>query len=183
MTWQEWMKPYRFGTLLLEPPEPVLTHVNRLREKFNLDTLGFSQSHVTLTQPLRRPLHEEEWQKVRRVIASQPRFTLQIGPLVLSPNQELLWLDIEPKRTLLCLRGALHELGYFDMSLPFTSGFIPHMTISELRRDPKEAQRIATELNCENQKFEFEVQAVQWSVPNELFHFQVKNNLPLKKLP
>ena len=97
-----------------------------------------------------------------------------------SPNKKLIWLDVNPKQQILQIRDSLHDLNLFRLDMPFTSGFIPHLTISELERSPSEAKRIIDDLNSLLTPWNILFDSVSWIIPNENFIFQEYRSFKLR---
>jgi hypothetical protein len=79
--WEDWQKAYRFGTLVIWPPDEVRELVNRHRERYDPVSQAICETHITLTEPLRRPLADEEWGLVAQVDGSSDAFQINYGPL------------------------------------------------------------------------------------------------------
>ena len=50
-----WQREYRFGVLLIYPPDPPLLQVNALRAKYDPRSQSACDAHISLTIPLPRP--------------------------------------------------------------------------------------------------------------------------------
>ncbi|MNT73733.1 hypothetical protein D3C72_2124760 [compost metagenome] len=96
-------------------------------------------------------------------------FEITIGPAIASPNKRLMWLDVSNKQSVLAVREALHATGLFNLELPLTKGFIPHMTISEESREPKDNETRIKEVNKSTQPFTVTFDKISWIVPDEDF--------------
>ena len=49
--WEEWQKRYRFGVLLILPPNPPMAQVNALRAKYDPRSQSYCDAHISLTVP------------------------------------------------------------------------------------------------------------------------------------
>jgi len=66
--------------------------------------------------------------------------------------------------------------------LPFTEGFIPHVTISEFGcGSTEEAEGLAKTLNKGKNKGTFLCKKISYVKPDEEFNFETKRTLKLKK--
>lgn len=178
--WHDWMKDFRFGTLVYLPEGNLRSAVDRLREQYDPVSAKACAAHITLTQPFAKAPSLDDREKLQQLISAFVRTEAQAGPAVTSPNQKLLWLDVSPKKDILALRGRLHETGLFRTDLPLTKGFIPHMTISEQQRDPQEVNVILKDLNSRLSPWSFCFDQVSWIIPNESFVFEEFKKFPLK---
>src|SRR3990172_1303222 len=70
--WPEWQKEYRFGVVLILPPEPVLSLVNGLREKHDPLSQSCCDAHISLTVPLPRALTEASLRGLEEGAAGRP---------------------------------------------------------------------------------------------------------------
>lgn len=170
--WKPWMHDFKFGIFTLVPDEAFKKKVDRLRQLYDPESARICCAHMTVTQPFQVEPSSGDLEKLANLIRSRNTFHVMIGPAVTSPNRQLVWLDVEPKHEILSLRTALHNTGLFNTALPFTEGFIPHMTISELRRSPEEAAKVARGLNETHEIYEQTFSKIFWLVPNEEFVFR-----------
>jgi 2'-5' RNA ligase len=171
-----WRDAYRHGTLLLLPPPTLGRAVDALRERHDPPSHRICRAHITLTQPLLAPLEPAGADAVRAVLADQAPFEVRYGPVErLGPR--VVVLRIEPRETLLGLRERLHALDLFDLTLPFTEGFVPHMTISERGVDaPLEAlEGLSGPLPTGS----FPCTAVHQLIPDDDFVFELARTFPL----
>lgn len=129
--WEPWQLPYRHGTLVIWPPQEVRNYVNQLRERLDPISHRYAEAHITLTQPFREPVTDSVIAKVQAVLDSEKSFAIAYGPLRSFLPSPVLWLDVQPSDRILRLRQKLHAIGVFDLSLPHTDDFRPHMTITE----------------------------------------------------
>jgi hypothetical protein len=125
-----------------------------------------------LTQPLTEPSTEA----IASVIAEHEQFTLTLGPATPSPNQKMIWWEVNPKTEILALRDELHRTGLFHTHLPFIHGFIPHLTISEFERSPEE---VAGLCGTQTTRYHHHVTHISWIVPDEDFIFHPRTAFPL----
>jgi 2'-5' RNA ligase len=163
------MEDFRFGTLVFLPSGDLRQTGDLLRERFDPVSAKTCAAHITLTQPFRATPNEE---RLAALIAGFKRFEATAGPFVSSPNQKLLWLDIQPAPNILALRDRLHETEMFRTDLPLTRGFIPHLTLSEEPREPAQVAQILTELNSKYPPWKFQFDTVSWIVPEGNFVFR-----------
>jgi 2'-5' RNA ligase len=172
LEWKNWMKDFRFGTLVFLPTGELLDVVNELRRQYDPISAKTSEAHITLTQPFTKAPTEAQIAEVARVIVGHKAFEVQIGPVTSAPNQRLLWLSVTPKDLVLNLREDLHGAGIFRTDLPLTKGFIPHMTVSESHREPNEVNLIIKDLNAKYQPWHVPFISVAWIIPDENFVFK-----------
>lgn len=178
--WKNWMKDFRFGTLVFVPSNDLKLIVDGLRNEYDPISAKTSMAHVTLTQPFAKAPLKEEIEAIQNIVCSFNKFDIEVGPATTSPNKRLLWLDITPKNSILALRENLHGTGLFRTDLPLTKGFIPHMTISEAGREPVDVDAINSDLNSKYRPWKNLFSSVVWIIPNEEFVFNEHRCFDLK---
>lgn len=178
--WKNWMKDFKFGTLVFIPDGDLRSIVDELRREHDPISAKTSMAHITLTQPFSKAISPDEIEKIEKIVLSANRFEVNVGPATTSPNKRLLWLDVDPKEPILALREALHETGLFRVDLPLTKGFIPHMTLSESGREPDDVQAINADLNSKFKPWTISFAAIAWIIPDEDFVFKEHRLFKLK---
>ena len=58
--WDEWMLEYRYGALYIFPPNGVIQPVDELRKKYDPRSASYRQAHISLSEPLPKPLSESQ---------------------------------------------------------------------------------------------------------------------------
>jgi len=179
--WEDWQKPYRFGTLVIWPPEGVRGIVNAQREQYDPVSQSICQAHITVTQPFSRPLEEDEWKQIKALISGFQSFEIHYGPLRSFLPYPCIWYEIQPVEKVLALRNALHETGFFNLQMEHPENFIPHMTITEGLSGPCVDQDLLRRLQNESDGGSFLCESISSIVPDEDFHFRVLSVLPLSE--
>ncbi len=130
-TWREWQKDYRFGVILVLPPEPVRAQINALRAKYDPQSHKTVDSHISLTVPLQKEPDEHLWAELERIASRFQAFPICYGPLVSFLPKAGAALDIQPQAQLDKLRIALEVSEVFLGAPPRRHRFWAHMTIAE----------------------------------------------------
>jgi 2'-5' RNA ligase len=178
---KNWQKPYKHGLFVIWPPKKVSTAVNKLKSRYDPLSCSYIEAHVTLTQPFLKEPAPSVLKAIEKVIGEFPAFTINFGPIDVFENSTVIKYNIQPAKNILALREKLHQEGYFDLSLPFTEGFIPHMTISESGiKDKISARELAQKLNKENDGGSFICEEVAYVRPDDKFHFETMKKFQLK---
>ena len=165
-TGQEWQMVYQYGTIVIWPPDEVRAVVNTQREKYDPVSLAYCETHITITQPL-------------IILQRFDVFTLHYGPVNSFLPYPCIWYEIEPREKILELRQALHQTGFFNLTLPHTEGFIPHMTITEGLSGPPVDEVLLNQIQLESTSGAVLCQELAFILPDEKFCFQVGKILPL----
>lgn len=171
-SWKTWMKDYRFGTLVFLPSGELKKSIDDLRREFDFESFISCGAHITITQPFTSAPDKNEINLIKDLIADVDNFSVEVGPAISSPNDVLIWLDVNPKDKILTIREKLHKTNLFRTDLPFTEGFIPHMTISELRREPENVMSIVKEMNLTQMLWTPQFDSIAWIIPDENFVFK-----------
>ncbi len=178
-SWEEWQKPYQYGLIVIRPPDEIRDLVNKQREKYDPLSQSYCEAHITITQPLLKKLSDPDWDQIINLLGSYDAFEIKYGPIKSFLPYPCIWYEIEPRQQILDLRQALHQTGFFDLSLPFSEGFIPHLTITEGLSGPEVDQGLLNRLQGESSQGSFICQELTYIVPDQKFYFQVRNTLPL----
>ena len=179
----DWKSAFTHGTLVILPDAKTSNMVNRLRQKHDPSSQKICDAHITLTQPFLNEPDDNAWQKIHDIINQFETFDILFGSIDTFENTPILKFHIEPKEALVSLRNYLHETELFNLSLPFTKDFIPHMTISESGiSTPREAIQLAEELNKTISTGSFQCNEISYMRPNNEFHFELQKALSLNCL-
>jgi hypothetical protein len=77
--WEEWQHAYRFGIILILPPEPLRSKVNKLREKYDPRSQSCCDAHISLTVPLPRAPEVDDWDELKARLRPYTRFQSTTG--------------------------------------------------------------------------------------------------------
>jgi 2'-5' RNA ligase len=177
--WLEWQKVYTQGALVIWPPDQVGEVVNRLRHQYDPVSQSYCGAHITITQPFLRQPSSTEWDELCEVVSSFESFEMQYGPLNTFLPYPCIWFEIHPFELVLAIRQALHATGMFNLDLPHTDDFIPHMTITEGLSDIEVTEELFTKLRDEISGGTFICSDIAYIVPDRFFHFGIQGRLSL----
>ncbi|MBN2074379.1 MAG: 2'-5' RNA ligase family protein [Dehalococcoidales bacterium] len=176
--WIDWQKAYRFGVILIYPPDPPADEVNRLREIHDPRGQSYCEAHISLTVPLPRPVDDFHLEEMKMLASGCTRFTIQYGPLSNYLPAPGVVLAIEPKDILSSLVTTLESSSVFENAPPRPFPFSPHLTISEFI-DVERTSELMVELQDKTPEGEFLCNYVSYAVPDENFHFTERVRLEL----
>jgi len=179
ISWEDWQQPYRFGTLVIWPPDALREIVNSQRERIDPVSGSYCEAHITVTQPLSGYLGDEEWDRLETILSSIVSFEISYGLLKTFFPNPCIWYEVQPTETVLKLRNVLHQTGFFNLGMKHPQNFIPHMTITEGLSGPKVDENLFQMLQGESGIGSFQCQGLSYIVPGEDFRFQVKKFLSL----
>jgi GrpB-like predicted nucleotidyltransferase (UPF0157 family)/2'-5' RNA ligase len=180
--WSEWMKDFRYGTLVFIPSGELLKTGDQLRSQYDPKSAKFCASHITITQPFTKAPTPDDLLLIEIALQKSASFEIQVGPATTSPNKRLIWLDVNPKPLILSLRDVLHETELFRTDLPLTRGFIPHLTISETGHEPEDVSAIISGLNAKLIGWSVRFESIMWIVPNDDFVFEIRHVFHLRTI-
>ncbi len=176
--WKPWQREYRFGVLLIFPPEPPLSEVNRLRSRWDPISQAACDAHVSLTVPLALPLDESHWSQLATVASGVDRFVVEYGPLKDYLPHPGVTIDIKPEDKIDSLRVALENTPAFENAPPRRYPYSPHMTIAEFI-SVQETRRLMIELKETAPRGTFMLEKVSYAVPDANLHFSERRFLVL----
>jgi len=177
--WADWQKVYSHGSFVIWPIDHVRETVNRLRHEYDPVSQSYCEAHITLTQPLLRQPSEKEWDNLSDLVSGFNSFEIRYGPINTFLPYPCIWFEINPSEIVLALRQALHASGLFNLDLPHTDDFIPHMTITEGQSDIEVTNDLFAKLRAEIPGGTFNCTEITLIVPDHRFHFGVQSQLIL----
>jgi hypothetical protein len=116
--WDEGQRAYRFGVILILPPEPILSQVNALRARHDPISQTCCDAHISLTVPLPRAPTNAQWAEIEAVASCTRPFTVHYGPLATYPPHPGVVLKIEPQGEIDQLRIGLEACSAFSGMTP-----------------------------------------------------------------
>jgi 2'-5' RNA ligase len=176
--WEDWKKEYRFGVLLIFPPEPLLAQVNALRTKYDPQSQAACDAHISLTIPLPRPISEAQWSELEPIVSAIEPFPIHYGPLKNYLPHPGVCLAIEPQDALNRLRAALETAPVFAGAPVRKYPFSAHMTIAEFITI-EQTEALMDELKQVAPEGVFVCTSVAYAVPDANFHFIERRQLGL----
>ncbi len=176
--WEAWQQQYRFGVLLIFPPDPPMKRVNDLRSKYDPQGQFICQAHISLTIPLLRPLNDAHWSELRSIASGIKPFYIHYGPLMNYLPHPGVCLAIEPQDELDRLRATLETASVFEGAPARKYPFSAHMTIAEFI-SLERTEELMSELQGLAPEGDFLCNSVSYAVPDGSFHFTERAKLEL----
>lgn len=177
--WRPWQRQYRFGILLMFPPEPPTTQVNALREKHDPWSQASIGAHITLTVPFSKPPSEAGWNELLRIASQIDPIVIQYGPLRHYLPHPGVCLAIEPQGELGRLVESLEAGTAFEGAEPRPYPFSAHITIAEFITE-EETRSLMVELKDLAPQGSFLCSHVSYAVPDGAFCFKERVRLMLR---
>ncbi len=176
--WEPWQQKYRYGVLLIIPPEPSLSLVDSLRVRYAWAQSSECPAHISLTVPLPQPLAPEHWTELVGIASEIKPFTIHYGPLTHYLPHPGVVLRIDPQDRLDHLREALESASCFAQADPRRYPFSAHMTIAEMI-SAEQTIEIMSALQGDAPQGSFLCQKVSHVVPDDRFRFAERTRLTL----
>jgi len=178
-SWEDWQKPYQYGTLVIWPPDEVREVVNSQRERYDPVSQSYCEAHISVTQPLKNLLNDEAWKRIGKALLEFVSFEITYGPLNSFLPYPCIWYEVNPQERVLEMRDALHRMDYFNLELKHPKDFIPHLTITEGLSGPTVNEELIQVLQVESRSGVFLCDGLAYIVPDDNFRVRVKRVLPL----
>jgi len=176
--WEEWQREYRFGVLLIFPPDPPATQVNNLRSEYDPQGQSICKAHISLTVPLPRPIESAYWSELRSITSDIKPFSIHYGPLTNYFPHPGVVLAIEPQDELDRLVTVLESASVFEGAPARKYPFSAHMTIAEFI-SLQQTEELMVELQGLTPQGDFLCDSVSYAVPDVSFHFTERAKLEL----
>ncbi|MBN1917783.1 MAG: 2'-5' RNA ligase family protein [Verrucomicrobia bacterium] len=177
-SWKPWQQEYRFGVILVVPPEPLLSRVNALRERYGWSQSGECDAHISLTVPVPRALNRADWRELQAIAAGIEPFEIRYGPLMNYLPHPGVCLAIEPQAALDRLRIVVEGASCFAGATPRRFPFSAHMTIPELI-SVEQTHEIMAELKTGAPQGTFLCDSLCYLVPDAGFRFVERGRLAM----
>jgi 2'-5' RNA ligase len=129
--WEDWQREYRFGAFYIFPPGDVITPIDAMRNAYDPTSATTCQAHVSLSEPLPRPLTADDQLELATILRKVDPFVVRYGPVRSFPPYPGVAYAISPEEPFRALRSAIHDAGAFDGVSLRREGIAPHMTIAE----------------------------------------------------
>jgi 2'-5' RNA ligase len=174
--WSAWKRDYRYGALVIEPPEELAAVLDPIRERFDPVSASRVGAHITVTPPFTGAPSPADEARVGSVVRGMPSMRLQLARPRQFGGSSVIYLPIEDAGAIVRLRDVLLATGMFRLDLPHTTDFVPHLTISEFGTTPAAALGAAIPAPGASAFF---VREIAWVVPDEEFRFGVRRTFAL----
>ncbi|MEM6460265.1 MAG: 2'-5' RNA ligase family protein [Planctomycetota bacterium] len=176
--WLDWQRGYRYGVLLIFPPEPLLSQVNRLRQRHDPESHNGCEAHISLTVPLPSSILDSAWEALSRIAASCAPIEVVYGPVSHYLPHPGVCLKIEPFDQLDRLRIRLESADVFRGAVKRSHPFSPHMTLAEFI-SVEQTRSLLELLEPNAPEGCFLCRSVDYVIPDEAFVFRSQGTLTL----
>lgn len=176
--WEPWQRAYRHGAFYVVPPNEIAQAVDELRKQHDPVSHAISRAHISITEPLPRPLTDPDVHSLRQTLLTFPAFQVTYsGPRSTDPHAGVVYW-IEPQDAFRNLRELLHREPIFDGKDEPRRSIPAHMTIAEFLT-VDESNRLAERLAGNVPEGHWLCDQVEYAVPDADFRFERRLTLPL----
>ena len=176
--WDEWMLEYRYGALYIFPPNGVIQPVDELRKKYDPRSASYRQAHISLSEPLPKPLSASQISESKTALCKIQPFYAHYGPLVSFPPHPGVVYSIQPQDRFKELRSIVHSTSPFANVSLKRQDIAPHMTIAEFITLER-TDELLRELRGTVQQGRFLCESIEYAVPNQGFYFERVFRIPI----
>lgn len=168
---QEWEREYKYGVILFIPPEPTLSAVNELRQKYDKLSAEGCCAHISLTMPLKNPLKLSDIKEIEKKLSVYKKFEVHYGPFInFLPSAKGVVLEVQEQEKFEELYKTIESAAgveFYDRKWPFKA----HMTIAEFISE-EDTINLTEELNKNALYGSFICEQVIYMVPNQDMVFE-----------
>lgn len=176
--WEEWKLEYRYGAFYIFPPDGVIGPIDALRRKYDPQSAGYCQAHISLSEPLQGSLTGAQVQELRTALRAMPPFDIHYGPLRNFPPHPGVVYSIRPEDTVRQLRSMVHATSPFAGTPLRRNSIAPHMTIAEFITVERTEELLA-ELQGNVPEGTFRCDSIEYAVPDDNFYFERVLTIPI----
>lgn len=169
--WEPWQRAYRHGAFFVFPPPDVGEQVDALRAEHDPISHAICTAHISVTEPLVRPLSTHDVRAVGDAVSTFAPFRVSYtGPRSTDPHPGVVYW-IEPQDLFGRLRQLLHRQSLFRGTTEGRASIPAHMTIAEFLT-VDESNRLAARLAGNVPEGTWTCDAIVHAVPDSNFHFK-----------
>ena len=181
LNWEPWQEEYRHGAFYLFPPPEIAVVVNDLRLRYDPHSAAICDAHVSLSEPLTRPLLDEQLVELLAALSCVTPFRVTVGPPTQMGSHPGVVLGIGPEEAFSALRGVVHSTSIFAGRELSRGQRPPHMTVAEFITH-EEARDLLAEVSSRDAGGTFLCDHLVYALPDTSFHFEPVLTLALGNL-
>jgi 2'-5' RNA ligase len=174
--WPEWRRAYRYGVLVVVPPDDLAAKADAIRRRFDPTSAAIFGAHITLTPPFVRAPNVADLERLAATLLTFPRFDLRYSSATTFPDSTVVYLPVLPIERVAALRASILETGLFATP---EWDFVPHLTLSEFGGEPQAVLIAARDAGLSNGVIP--IAHVTWIAPDPSFRFAVRDTFRLAR--
>jgi hypothetical protein len=177
--WEEWQRDYRFGVILILPPPEVTEQIDPLRARYDPKGFDICATHISVSDPLRRPMTRELDDEIAELLGHIAPFTLHYDKPLASRHHAGVAYPITPQAPIDEIKRVLHQAAIFDGKVYGRRDIPAHMTIAEFVTI-EESWQICQEIRDVAPSGSFLCDRLTFMVPDAQMRFRRVKTYPLK---
>lgn len=179
--WEKnWQKEYKYGIFLIFPPEPHLSAITALRNKYAWAQASQCNAHISLSVQVPQAVTQAHLNELQNKLNHVDPINIKYGPVVEKPQHRGVVLEISPQDQLKSLLQIVESASVFSGGLKREYDYWAHMTIAEML-SWDQTYEIISELKDLPLSGEFKLEYVSYAVPDEKFEFTERARIYLRK--
>ena len=169
--WEDWQRDYRFGLILIMPPEQVARRIDALRARHDPRSHDICPAHISLSDPLGREMTPRLAEEVQAILDQVEPFRLFYHRPRASDQRAGVACPISPQESIDELKGSLHDASVFDAQVHRRRNIPAHMTIAEFI-SIEDSRSLCDGLQETVPGGSFLCDRLEYIVPDGRFHFK-----------
>lgn len=169
--WEDWQRDYRYGLILIMPPEHMAGRLDALRARHDPRSHAICPAHISLSDPLRREMTPRLAEEVQAILDQVKPFTLFYHRPRASDQRAGVACPISPQESIDELKGSLHAASVFDAKVHGRRNIPAHMTIAEFI-SIEDSRSLSEGLQATVPGGSFLCDRLEYIVPDGRFHFE-----------
>jgi len=178
--WQDWQLDYRYGVILILPPDDLARPINELRAKYDPQSAAICPAHISVSDPLQAEMTDRFRKEIVNILQNIEPFELHYDKPQASTKRAGVVYPITPQKPIDTLKEALHKVKIFGNGVSERRHIPAHMTIAEFV-SIEEGLRICAELQDSAPSGSFRCDRLELMIPDEQFCFQRQETFYLGK--
>lgn len=178
LDWEEWQRDYRFGVLLILPPPETIKQVDKLRAKYDPKSYSICAAHISVSDPLSRPMTSDLQDEIRGVLSTIDPFQLHYDAPQATTEYAGVYYPIRPQEPIDALKQALHRSSAFGGDTHERRNIPAHMTIAEFV-SIEDSLKLCDTIRGTAPVGSFRCDKLSYVVPDERFCFREAKSFPL----
>ncbi|MBM3327108.1 MAG: 2'-5' RNA ligase family protein [Calditrichaeota bacterium] len=178
--WEQWQIEYRFGIILIIPPDEVLQQIEPLRERYDYRSFVSNPTHVTVSDPLCCEMTPELFREIQFNLSRVSSFMLYYDKPSASKEHPGVAYPIRPREPIDELKRILHSSSAFSNEAYWLRNVPPHITIAEFI-SIEDSLKLCDEILDSAPSGSFLCDRLELIVPDENFRFKRSGTFLLKQ--
>jgi hypothetical protein len=169
--WEPWQRDYRFGVILVMPPQDVASRIDALRQAYDPQSQAICSAHISVSDPLRRQLDDDDRERIQGLLRAVEPFEVHYGKPTASTERPGVTCPVAPQERFDELKRVIHHAPVFEGAVYGRREIPAHMTIAE-SVTIEESLKIAADLANAALRGSFWCDRLEFMVPDLTFRFQ-----------